>query len=140
MSRRLDDLDPVAFIDQWDVLRRANLRGGVGHRHRRAKHPLAIEEGSTENATLVTDLITGLRERGLDVTRPILAMLDGPTALARAAGMLEANHQFRRINGHLHLPRLRAALEVLHRKCQPRKLEPGQEVALWSPGPPAEVQ
>jgi transposase-like protein len=48
------------------------------------KHPLAIEEGSTENATLVTDLITGLRERGLDVTRPILAVLDGAKALSRA--------------------------------------------------------
>jgi hypothetical protein len=41
------------------------------------KHPLALEEGSTENATLVTDLIPGLRERGLDVTKPILAVLDG---------------------------------------------------------------
>ncbi len=37
------------------------------------KHPLALAEGSTENATLVTELIVGLRERGLDVTRPILA-------------------------------------------------------------------
>jgi putative transposase len=28
-----------------------------------------------------------------------------------AAGMLEAQQQFRRVNGHLHLPALRAALE-----------------------------
>jgi putative transposase len=48
------------------------------------KVPLAIEEGSTENATLVTSLIVGLRERGLDVTRPVLAVLDGSKALARA--------------------------------------------------------
>ena len=48
------------------------------------KVPLAIEEGSTENATLVTSLIVGLRDRGLDVTRPILAVLDGSRALARA--------------------------------------------------------
>ena len=48
------------------------------------KHPLAVVEGSTENATLVTELIVGLRERGLDVTRPILAMLDGSKALRRA--------------------------------------------------------
>jgi transposase-like protein len=41
-------------------------------------------EGSTENATLVTELIVGLRERGLDVTRPILAVLDGSKALRRA--------------------------------------------------------
>jgi putative transposase len=33
---------------------------------------------------VVTDLITGLRERGLDVTRPILAVLDGAKALSRA--------------------------------------------------------
>jgi len=44
------------------------------------KHPLAVEEGSTENATLVT----GLGDRGLDVTRPILAVLDGAKALTRA--------------------------------------------------------
>jgi hypothetical protein len=41
-------------------------------------------EGSTENATLVTELIVGLRERGLDVTRPVLAVLDGSKALRRA--------------------------------------------------------
>jgi putative transposase len=48
------------------------------------KHPLSLVEGSTENATLVTGLIVGLREHGLDVTRPILAMLDGSKALHRA--------------------------------------------------------
>ena len=37
---------------------------------------------------------------------------DGTMALRWcAAGMLEADHQFRRVNGHLHLPKLRAALE-----------------------------
>ena len=43
------------------------------------KHPLALAlvEGSTENTTLVRGLLVGLRERGLDVTRPILAVLDG---------------------------------------------------------------
>jgi hypothetical protein len=48
------------------------------------KHPLALVEGSTENATLVRELIVGLRERGLDVTRPILAVIDGSKALRRA--------------------------------------------------------
>jgi putative transposase len=48
------------------------------------KHPLALVEGATENATLVTDLLVGLRERGLNVTRPILACLDGAKALHRA--------------------------------------------------------
>ncbi len=48
------------------------------------KHPLALVEGSTENATLVTELCVGLRERGLDVTRPVLVVLDGSKALRRA--------------------------------------------------------
>ena len=51
------------------------------------KHPLALVEGSTENATLVTELIVGLRERGLDVTRPILAVLDGPRRCAARCWM-----------------------------------------------------
>jgi len=38
------------------------------------KVPLSLVEGSTENATLVTELLVGLRERGLNVTRPILAV------------------------------------------------------------------
>jgi putative transposase len=48
------------------------------------KHPLALVEGSTENTTLVRGLLVGLRERGLDVTRPILAVLDGAKALGAA--------------------------------------------------------
>lgn len=45
------------------------------------KHPLGLVEGSTENTTVVKSLLTGLRERGLDTTRPILAVLDGAKAL-----------------------------------------------------------
>ena len=48
------------------------------------KHPLALVEGSTENATLARELLVGLRERGLDTTRPILCVIDGAKALRRA--------------------------------------------------------
>jgi len=48
------------------------------------KHPLALVEGSTENTTLVRGLLVGLRDRGLDVTKPILAVLDGAKALTAA--------------------------------------------------------
>jgi hypothetical protein len=38
---------------------------------------------------------------------------DGQMALRWcAAGMVEAGKQFRRVNGHLHLPALRAALDA----------------------------
>ncbi len=48
------------------------------------KHPLGLVEGSTENTTVVRALLAGLRDRGLDVTRPVLAVLDGATALSAA--------------------------------------------------------
>jgi putative transposase len=48
------------------------------------KVPLALQEGSTENTTLARELLTGLRERGLEVTRPILCVIDGAKALRRA--------------------------------------------------------
>ena len=73
------------------------------------KHPLGLVEGSTENTTVVKELLTGLRERGLDTTRPILAILDGAKALA--AGIKEVFdspvigrcqiHKLRNVRDHL---------------------------------------
>ncbi|MCX2710976.1 IS256 family transposase [Mycolicibacterium sp. J2] len=73
------------------------------------KHPLALVEGSTENATLVTELLVGLRERGLDVTRPMLVGIDGSKALRRAVlDVLERPviqrcqiHKVRNVKDHL---------------------------------------
>src|SRR5689334_3104232 len=84
MARRLDDLDLVAFMVDGVHFGEHTCVVALGIGIDGTKHPLAVEEGSTENATLVTGLITGLRERGLDVTRPILAVLDGAKALSRA--------------------------------------------------------
>jgi NADPH-dependent 2,4-dienoyl-CoA reductase/sulfur reductase-like enzyme len=44
-----------------------------------------VVDDSTENATVVTDLLVNLRDRGLDVTRPLLVVIDGAKALASAA-------------------------------------------------------
>jgi putative transposase len=48
------------------------------------KHPLGLVEGSTENTAVVTDLLTGLRDRGLDTSRPIFVGIDGAKALRAA--------------------------------------------------------
>jgi len=48
------------------------------------KYPLGLAEGSTENTTVVTDLLTGLRDRGLDTTRAIFVGIDGGKALRAA--------------------------------------------------------
>jgi 4-hydroxy 2-oxovalerate aldolase len=58
------------------------VRGRLGIGIDGTKHPLALVEGSTENTTLVRSLLVGLRDRGLDVTRPILAVLLGLIAAA----------------------------------------------------------
>jgi putative transposase len=86
MSRRLDDLDLVALMIDGVHFGEDTYVVALGIGIDGVKHPLALEEGSTENATLVTDLITGLRERGLDVTRPILAVLDGPKPCPARSG------------------------------------------------------
>jgi putative transposase len=84
MSRQLDDLDLVALLIDGVHFGEHTCVVALGIGIDGTKHPLAVEEGSTENATLATDLITGLRDRGLDVTKPILAVLDGAKALTRA--------------------------------------------------------
>jgi hypothetical protein len=84
MTRRLDDLDLVAFMVDGVHFGEHTCVVALGIGIDGTKHPLAVEEGSTENATLVAGLITGLRDRGLDVTKPILAVLDGAKALTRA--------------------------------------------------------
>jgi putative transposase len=48
------------------------------------KIPLGLAEGATENATVVTDLLANLCDRGLDTTRPLLVVIDGAKALRRA--------------------------------------------------------
>jgi putative transposase len=84
MTRRLDGLDLVAFMVDGVHYGEHTCVVALGIDIDGVKHPLAVEEGSTENATVVTDLITGLRDRGLDVTKPVLAVLDGAKALSSA--------------------------------------------------------
>jgi putative transposase len=84
MTQDLSGLDLVAFMVDGVHFADHVCVVALGITIDGAKVPLAVEEGSTENATLVTSLIVGLRERGLDVTKPVLAVLDGSKALARA--------------------------------------------------------
>jgi len=47
------------------------------------KHILGLWQGSTENSTLVKDLLTDLVERGLNPQKPLLIVLDGGKALRK---------------------------------------------------------
>ncbi len=71
MSRRLDDVRlAVMMIDGIDLKRRTNV--------------VALGEGSTENATIATALLSDLVERGLDPEQGVLFVIDGAKALRRA--------------------------------------------------------
>jgi threonine dehydrogenase-like Zn-dependent dehydrogenase len=93
-------------------------------------HPGAaasLREGMAETLTILRLGVPPTLARTLRSTNPVESMIeicrehsknvkrwrDGTMVLRWcAAGMLEAGHQFRRVNGHLHLPKLRAALEA----------------------------
>jgi putative transposase len=73
------------------------------------KVPLGVVEGSTENATVVKALLADVRDRGLDVCRPVLVVIDGAKALAAAVNEIFDHpviqrcqlHKIRNVEGHL---------------------------------------
>jgi putative transposase len=73
------------------------------------KHPLALVEGCTENTTTVTELLVGLRERGLDTTRPIFVGIDGAKA-PRAAVVRVFDHP---VVGRCQLHKIRNVVDKL---------------------------
>jgi len=64
------------------------------------KHPLGLVEGSTENTTVVTELLTDLRGRGLNTTRPILVGIDGGKALHAAVTAVFDHPVIQRCQAH----------------------------------------
>jgi len=84
LSKELSGLDLVALMIDGVHFAESCCVVALGIDVDGVKHPLALVEGSTENATLVTELLVGLRERGLDVTRPMFVGLDGSKALRKA--------------------------------------------------------
>ena len=84
LSRDLSGLDLVALMVDGVHFAESCCVVALGIGIDGVKHPLALVEGSTENATLVTELLVDLRARGLDVTRPMLVGIDGSKALRKA--------------------------------------------------------
>jgi transposase-like protein len=84
MSRRLDDVRlAVMMIDGIELKGRTNVVA-LGITTEGVKIPLGLWEGSTENATVATALLSDLVERGLDAEQGILFVIDGAKALRKA--------------------------------------------------------
>jgi transposase-like protein len=84
MRRRLDDVRlAVMMIDGLELQGRTNVVA-LGITTEGVKIPLGLWEGSTENATVATALLSDLVERGLDPEQGILFVIDGAKALRKA--------------------------------------------------------
>jgi putative transposase len=84
MSRRLDDVRlAVMMLDGIELKGRTNIVC-LGITTDGVKIPLGLWEGSTENATVATALLSDLVERGLDPEQGILFVIDGAKALRKA--------------------------------------------------------
>jgi putative transposase len=109
LAASLHDLDLVALmidgVHFGDHLCVVALGIGIDG----TKHPLGLAEGSTENTGVVTDLLTGLRDRGLDTSRPIFVGIDGGKAL-RAAVVRVFDHP---VIGRCQLHKLRNVADKL---------------------------
>jgi putative transposase len=84
MRRRLDDVRlAVLMLDGIELKGRTNIVA-LGITTDGVKIPLGLWEGSTENATVATALLSDLVERGLDPEQGILFVADGSKALRKA--------------------------------------------------------
>jgi putative transposase len=84
MSRRLDDVRlAVLMLDGIELKGRTNIVA-LAITTEGVKIPLGLWEGSTENATVATALLSDLVERGLDPEQGILFVVDGSKALRKA--------------------------------------------------------
>jgi putative transposase len=84
MTRRLDDVRlAVLMIDGICLKERTNVVA-LGITTDGVKIPLGLWDGSTENATVATALLSDLVDRGLDVEQGVLVVLDGSKALRKA--------------------------------------------------------
>jgi len=109
ISRDLSDQRlAVMMLDGIELKGRTNIVA-LGITTQGVKVPLGLWEGSTENATVATALLSDLVERGLDPEQGILFVLDGGKALRKAVRAVFGEvpvqrcvrHKERNVMGHL---------------------------------------
>jgi putative transposase len=83
-TRPLGDLGIRAVLIDGIVFRDHAILIALGVSADGKKHPLALREGATENATVAKALLEDLIERGLSTEQATLFVIDGSKALRRA--------------------------------------------------------
>jgi transposase-like protein len=84
MARQLADLRLAVMMLDGLELKGRMMIVALGITTEGVKIPLGLWEGSTENATVATALLSDLVERGLDPEQGMLFVLDGSKALRKA--------------------------------------------------------
>jgi putative transposase len=84
MSRQLADLRLAVMMLDGLELKGRMMIVVLGITTEGVKIPLGLWEGSTENATVATALLSDLVERGLDPEQGMLFVIDGSKALRKA--------------------------------------------------------
>jgi transposase-like protein len=82
----------VALMLDGIRLGRSLVVVGIGIDSEGKKHALSVAEGSTENSATVKSLLENLIERGLDVDRKLLFVVDGGKALLSSIQTLCGSH------------------------------------------------
>jgi putative transposase len=109
MSRQLSDLRLAVMMLDGLELKGRMMIVALGITTEGAKIPLGLWEGSTENATVATALLSDLVERGLDPEQGMLFVVDGSKALRKAVRTVFGEvpvqrclwHKERNVLGHL---------------------------------------
>ena len=81
MSRDLSKIDFIAMYVDGVIVAKHHIIAAVGVEAQGSKHVLGLAPGSSENAKVVKDLLSGLALRGLDLNVPMLWVIDGSKAL-----------------------------------------------------------
>jgi putative transposase len=84
MARRLDKARLCALLIDATPFAGQQMVAALGIDEYGRKTILGIRQGATENATVVSELLADLVDRGLDFTEPRLYILDGAKALSAA--------------------------------------------------------
>lgn len=83
-QRRLEDLELLALVIDGLEVAGQTLVVALGVAQDGLKHVLGLWQGATENTTVVKALLEDLVERGLDLGRRYLVVIDGSKALRAA--------------------------------------------------------
>jgi putative transposase len=141
MGRQLSDLRLAVMMLDGLELKGRMMIVALGISTEGVKIPLGLWEGSTENATVATALLSDLVERGLDPQQGMLFVIDGSKALRKAVRLVFGEvpvqrclwHKERNVLGHIaerDRPPIKARMRRAWRETDhPRALQQLQALA-----------